>query len=62
LFLVPVGRAQALCGTSGANCHLEKKKPYVNHYPFNILDRDWIMSPSNQRTSGVSRPGDLERS
>ena len=21
--------------------HLERKKPYVNHYSFHILDRDW---------------------
>jgi hypothetical protein len=61
LFLMRVGCAQALCGTS-ADYHLETKKQYVNHYPFNILDRDWIMSPSIQRTSGVSHPGDLERS
>lgn len=41
LFLVLVGRAQAPVWHVGANYHLEKKKPYVNHYSFHILDRDW---------------------
>ena len=41
LFLVLVGRAQAPVWQVGANYHLEKKKPYVNHYSFHILDRDW---------------------
>jgi hypothetical protein len=41
LFLVLVGRAQAPVWHVGANYHLESKKPYVNHYSFHILDRDW---------------------
>lgn len=41
LFLVLVGRAQAPVWHVGSNYHLEKKKPYVNHYSFHILDRDW---------------------
>src|SRR5271156_594451 len=41
LFLVLVGRAQAPVWHVEANYHLEKKKPYVNHYSFHILDRDW---------------------
>jgi hypothetical protein len=41
LFLVLVGRAQAPVWDVGANSHLERKKPYVNHYSFHILDRDW---------------------
>ena len=41
LFLVLVGRAQAPVWDVGANYHLERKKPYVNHYSFHILDRDW---------------------
>jgi hypothetical protein len=41
LFLVLVGRAQAPVWHVGANHHLESKKPYVNHYSFHILDRDW---------------------
>jgi len=40
LFLVLVGRAQAPVWHVGANYHLEKKTPYVNHYSFHILDRD----------------------
>ena len=43
LFLVLVGRAQAPVWTVGANYHIERKKPfpYVNHYSFHVLDRDW---------------------
>jgi hypothetical protein len=41
LFLVLVGRAQAPVWNVGPNYHLERKKPYVNHYSFHILDRDW---------------------
>ena len=41
LFLVLCGRAQAPVWHVGANYHLESKKPYVNHYSFHILDRDW---------------------
>jgi len=43
LFLVLVGRAQAPVWTVGANHHIERKKPfpYVNHYSFHVLDRDW---------------------
>src|SRR5271167_3710468 len=41
LFLVLVGRAQAPVWHVGSNYHLETKKPYVNHYSFHILDRDW---------------------
>jgi hypothetical protein len=41
LFLVLVGRAQAPVWHVGANYHLDSKKPYVNHYSFHILDRDW---------------------
>jgi hypothetical protein len=41
LFLVLVGRAQAPVWHVGANYHLEKKTPYVNHYSFHILDPDW---------------------
>src|SRR5260221_6848783 len=41
LFLVLVGRAPAPVGHVGANYHLERKTPYVNHYSFHILDRDW---------------------
>ena len=41
LFLVLVGRAQAPVWHVEANYHLERKKPYVNHYSFHILDRDW---------------------
>ena len=29
------------CGTSRRITILERKKPYVNHYSFRILDRDW---------------------
>jgi len=41
LFLVLVGRAQAPVWHVEANYHLERKTPYVNHYSFHILDRDW---------------------
>src|SRR6267142_1964670 len=41
LFLILVGRAQAPVWDVGANHHLERKKPYVNHYSFHILDPDW---------------------
>ena len=41
LFLVLVGRAQAPVWHVEANYHLERKKPYVSHYSFHILDRDW---------------------
>jgi hypothetical protein len=43
LFLVLVGRAPALVWTVGAHHHIERKTPapYVNHYSFHILDRDW---------------------
>jgi hypothetical protein len=41
LFLVLVGRAQAPVWHVETNYHLERKKPYVNHYSFHILDRDW---------------------
>src|ERR1700736_6329889 len=41
LFLILVGRAQAPVWDVGANHHLERKKPYVNHYSFHILDPQW---------------------
>jgi hypothetical protein len=43
LFLVLVGRAQAPVWDVSAHHHIERKKPmpYVNHYSFHILDRDW---------------------
>ena len=43
LFLVLVGRAPAVVWTVGAHHHIERKTPapYVNHYSFHILDRDW---------------------
>jgi len=41
LFLILVGRAQAPVWDVGANHHLERKKPYVNHYSFHILDPEW---------------------
>jgi hypothetical protein len=41
LFLVLAGRAQAPVWHVETNYHLERKKPYVNHYSFHILDRDW---------------------
>jgi hypothetical protein len=51
LFLVLVGRAPAPVWHVGANYHLEKKTPYVNHYSFHILDHDWGMSAS--RSAGI---------
>jgi hypothetical protein len=43
LFLILVGRAQAPVWNISGNHHLDRKKPmpYVNHYSFHILDRDW---------------------
>ena len=43
LFVVLVGRAQAPVWDVSAQHHIERKKPmpYVNHYSFHILDRDW---------------------
>ncbi len=41
LFLILVGRAQAPVWDVGINHHLERKKPYVNHYSFHILDSEW---------------------
>jgi hypothetical protein len=41
LFLILVGRAQAPVWDVSANHHLERKKPYVNHYSFHILDPQW---------------------
>src|SRR5262252_10869750 len=41
LFLVLVARAQAPVWDVGINHHLERKKPYVNHYSFHILDPEW---------------------
>src|SRR6202158_1271105 len=41
LFLVLVGRAHAPVWQVETNYHLERKKPYVNHYSFHILDREW---------------------
>ena len=43
LFRVLVGRAQAPVWDISARHHIERKKPmpYVNHYSFHILDRDW---------------------
>jgi len=43
LFLVLVGRAQAPVWDVSGKHHLERKRPmpYVNHYSFHILDRDW---------------------
>jgi hypothetical protein len=43
LFLVLVGRAQAPVWDVSAQHHIERKRPmpYVNHYSFHILDRDW---------------------
>src|SRR5271165_483088 len=34
-------QAQAPVWHVEANYHLERKKPYVNHYSFHIIDRDW---------------------
>ena len=43
LFVVLVGRAPAPVWDVSAQHHIERKKPmpYVNHYSFHILDRDW---------------------
>ena len=41
LFLILVGRAPAPVWDVGINRHLERKKRYVNHYSFHILDPDW---------------------
>jgi hypothetical protein len=43
LFLVLVGRAKAPVWDVTANHHIERKKPipYVNHYSFHIVDREW---------------------
>ena len=41
LFLILVGRAQAPVWDVGINHHLERKKPYVNHYSFHVLDSEW---------------------
>jgi hypothetical protein len=41
LFLILVARAQAPVWDVGINHHLERKQPYVNHYSFHILDREW---------------------
>jgi hypothetical protein len=43
VFLILVGRAQAPIWDVSGNHHLERKRPmpYVNHYSFHILDRDW---------------------
>ena len=43
VFLILVGKAQAPVWEVGGTHHLERKRPmpYVNHYSFQILDRDW---------------------
>jgi hypothetical protein len=41
VFLILVGRAQAPVWDVTGTHHLERKHPYVNHYSFHILDRDW---------------------
>jgi len=41
LFLILVGRAEAPVWDVGINHHLKRKKPYVNHYSFHILDSEW---------------------
>ena len=43
VFLILVGRAQAPVWEVSGKHHLERKRPmpYVNHYSFHILDRDW---------------------
>ena len=51
LFLVLVGRAPAPVWHVGANYHLERKKPYVNHYSFHTVTGG--MSPS--RLAGIHR-------
>jgi hypothetical protein len=43
IFLILVGRAQAPVWDVSGTHHLEWKRPrpYVNHYSFHIVDRDW---------------------
>jgi hypothetical protein len=43
VFLILVGRAQAPVWDVSGKHHLERKRPmpYVNHYSFHIVDRDW---------------------
>ena len=43
LFLVLVARARAPVWDVSANHHIQRKQPipFVNHYSFHILDRDW---------------------
>ena len=41
LFLVLVNRAPAPVWDVGANHHIERKMPYVNHYSFHIVDAEW---------------------
>jgi hypothetical protein len=43
VFLILVGRAQAPVWDVSGKHHLERKRPmpYVNHYSFHILDREW---------------------
>jgi hypothetical protein len=43
VFLIIVGRAQAPVWEVSGKHHLERKRPmpYVNHYSFHILDREW---------------------
>jgi hypothetical protein len=43
VFLILVGKAQAPVWDVSGKHHLERKRPlpYVNHYSFHILDRDW---------------------
>ncbi len=46
LFLILVGRAMATVwevqrSAQGVVQHLEKKRPYINHYSFHILDPEW---------------------
>jgi hypothetical protein len=43
VFVILIGRAQAPVWDVSGKHHLERKRPmpYVNHYSFHILDRDW---------------------
>ncbi len=43
VFLILVGKAQAPVWNVSGKHHVERKRPmpYVNHYSFHILDRDW---------------------
>jgi DNA-binding transcriptional ArsR family regulator len=43
VFLILVGKAQAPVWDVSGKHHLERKRPlpYVNHYSFHILDREW---------------------